>query len=80
MKSKPNTYRLKHIFTCFLSMFFLNIAFAQQIQMSSLDQLINKTDPAWPEVKQSILNAKNQVFMVIRVYDKTWVTRIRGFR
>jgi len=44
-----------------LSLTFLSFATLAQNKMQSLDELINKTDPAWPIVKKWIDSAKNKV-------------------
>ncbi|WP_205940947.1 DUF2625 domain-containing protein [Pedobacter yonginense] len=43
------------------SLTFLSLASKAQNKMESIDELINKTDPAWPIVKKWIDSAKNKV-------------------
>jgi len=39
----------------------LAISSIAQVKMRSVDELINKTEPAWPIVKQMVESAKNKV-------------------
>lgn len=50
---------IKHL--SILGLTFLSIAAFAQNKMQSLDELINKTDPAWPLVKKWVDSAKNKV-------------------